>query len=116
MMAEITNVWSTMRAVNLFPEVILLSLGCYFIVKDKVGLDPKKATYIPLALAFVGQLAFAWPKDLQDVVMDFTMGLLNSFLAIGLYSFADKFGLLDKLGKRAGKVIDGGDNANTPAV
>lgn len=115
-MDTIMNIWNTMRAVNLFPEVIALALGCYFIVKDKMGLDPRKATYVPLALAFIGQLAFSWPKDAQDVVMDLTMGLLNSFLAIGLYSFADKFGLLDKLGKRAGKAIDGGDDAKAPVA
>ena len=116
MLEQIQNVWTTMRAVNLFPEVILLSLGAYFVAKDKMGIEASRATYVPLALAFIGQIAFAWPKDLQDVFMDLTMGLVNSFLAIGLYSFADKFGLIDKLGKRAGQTIDGGNNASTPTV
>jgi len=115
MLEQVQNIWLIMKAVNIFPEVILLSLGAYFVAKDKVGMDPSKATYVPMAIAFIGQMAFAWPQNTQAVFMDLTMGLVNSFLAIGLYSFADKFGLIDKLGKRAGKTIDGGDNA-TPTV
>lgn len=109
MLQQIKNVWDIMGAVQLFPSIIILGLGLYFVAKDKMGIDPKKAPLVPLVINVIAQFGFAWPTGAQDIVMNLSMGLANACISIGIYSAADKYGLMDKLGKRAGKAIDGAD-------
>jgi len=113
MIEKIQNVYSILVAVQLFPMVTLAALGCYFIVRQRYA-DAQKAVWVPVVMSFIGQVAFAWPKDIQDVFMSFTMGMVQAGLAIGIYSFLDKYGITDRLGKFVQKKME--DKNATPPV
>lgn len=112
MIEKIQNIYMILVAVQLFPMVTLAALGCYFIIRQRYG-GAQKAVWVPVAMSFIGQLAFAWPKSVQDVFMGFTMGMVQAGLAIGIYSFLDKYGITDRFGKLVQKKIEdkGGQNA-----
>mgnify|MGYP001617140831 CR=1 FL=1 len=105
MLEKIQNIYSTLVAVQLFPMVTIAALAIYFIVRQRYE-SAKAAVWAPVAMSFVGQAAFAWPKDAQDVFMCFTMGMVQAGLAIGAYSFLDKYGITDRLGKLVQRKIE----------
>ena len=113
MIEKIQNVYSILVAVQLFPMVTLAALGCYFIVRQRYE-AAKIAVWAPVGMSFIGQIAFAWPTTVQDLFMSFTMGVVQAGLAIGIYSFADKYGLPDRLGKLVQKKME--DKNATPPV
>ena len=106
MLDSIKNVWLTLHAVNLFPEVAGAALAAYFIFRHMMGWDARKAVWIPVGISFISQAAFAWPKDAQGIFMCVTMGIFQAGVAMGLYSMADKYGWIDKVGRLVGKKID----------
>lgn len=112
-METVMSVYSTLRAVQLFPEVMLAALAAYFIIRQRYDNSAKWAVWVPVGISFVGQLSFAWPKDAQDVFMGFTMGWVQAGIALGVYSFLDKYGITDRIGKIVQKKID--DQGGTPA-
>jgi hypothetical protein len=118
MSEAIKNVYQMMWAVNLFPEVMLAALAAYFIVRQRYDLA-KWAVWVPVIISFIGQLAFAGPVSTQDAFACFTMGWVQAGLAIGAYSFLDKYGIMDRAGRIVQKKMDteeGAANAKPPAV
>jgi hypothetical protein len=114
MLESIQNTYSILKAVQLFPEVMLAALAAYFIVRQRYD-NAKWAVWLPVSISFIGQASFAWPKSTQDAFMCFTMGWVQAGIAIGAYSFLDKYGITDRLGKIVQKKIDekgGGDAAH----
>lgn len=105
MLESIQNVYSIMKAVQLFPEVMFAALAAYFIVRQRYDAE-KWAVWVPVCISFIGQLAYAWPNNLQGGFMCFTMGWVQAGLAIGGYSFLDKYGITDRLGKIVQKKMD----------
>ena len=83
----------------------LAALAGYFICRQRYGVE-KWAVWIPVVVSFAGQMAFAWPKSVQDAFMCFTMGMIQAGLAIGAYSFLDKYGITDRVGRLVQKKID----------
>lgn len=114
-METINILYATLKAVQLFPEVALAALGAYFIVRQRYDVE-KWAVWIPVGISFIGQLSFAWPSNMQGAFMCFTMGWVQAGIAIGAYSFLDKYGITDKLGKIVQKKMDDKANGTTPAV
>lgn len=100
------SVYNTLRAVQLFPEVMLAALAAYFIIRQRYDNSAKWAVWVPVVISFVGQLSFAWPEDAQDIFMGFTMGWVQAGIALGVYSFLDKYGIPDRVGKFVQKKID----------
>lgn len=113
MIESIQNVYRLMWAVNLFPEVMLAALAAYFIVRQRYDVE-KWAVWIPVGISFIGQLSFAWPKNTQDIFTCFTMGWVQAGIAIGCYSFLDKYGIMDRAGKIVQKKMD--DKTDTPVA
>ena len=114
MLESIQNVYATMKAVQLFPEVMLAALAAYFITRQRYDSSAKWAVWIPVGISFVGQLAFAWPSNAQGAFTCFTMGWIQAGLAIGAYSFLDKYGIMDRAGKIVQKKMDEKGAENEP--
>lgn len=108
------DVYKVMSFLRLYPEVMLAALAAYFITRQRYGME-KWSVWIPVGISFIGQMAFSWPGTLQQGFMAFTMGWLQAGIAIGSYSFLDKYGIMDRAGKFVQKKIDekeqGADNA-----
>lgn len=111
---SITDVYGVMKFLQLFPEVMLAALAAYFIVRQRYGLE-RWSVWVPVGISFIGQLSFAWPGTFQQGFMCFTMGWIQAGIAIGAYSFLDKYGIMDRAGKLVQRKIDsaeGGNNAS----
>lgn len=117
MMESIQNVYKILWAINLFPEVMFASLAAYFIVRQRYD-SAKWAVWVPVIISYIGQMAFAWPISMQGIFMSLTMGMIQAGMAIGIYSFLDKYGITDRVGKLVQKKIDdnGGGDAKTPVT
>ena len=115
MLESIKNIWQTLNAVGFFPAVTLTAFGLYFILIQWLKMDKRKAAPWPMIVSFIGQLSLAWPQDrpvvgiVPDVVNIIYMGIAQAVAAVGIYSFADKYGLMDKLGGILGKKLDSVD-------
>lgn len=121
-MQTVKDMYSLLTAIQLFPEVMAAALAAYFIVRQRYDME-KWAVWVPVVISYTGQMAFAWPKTMQDVFMCFTMGMIQAGLALGAYSFLDKYGITDRFGRFVQKKIDdktdakGAENApTTPQV
>ena len=100
MFEKIVNVINTLHGFNLYPEVALFCLCAYFIVRQWLKIiNIRYSIYIPIIAAFIGEYAFT-PKieDFQDVVMFIVLSTIQAGFAVGLYSMADKYGVVDKIG------------------
>lgn len=115
MIESIQNVYLILNSIQLFPMVMLSALAAYFIVRQRYDAE-KWAVWVPVAISYIGQAAFAWPKTVQDVFMVFTMGMIQAGLAIGGYSFLDKYGITDRLGKMVQKKMEDKDASPTTPV
>lgn len=125
MIESIKNVWLTLRGMNIYLEVTLAAFAAYFWIRHMMEMDVKKAVWLPIIVCILGQAAYAL-KDiatrndhfgLDDAVMVLFMALFQAGIASMIYSIAEKYGWIDKLGAMVGKKIDGGNNApNPPSV
>lgn len=118
MLESIHTVYGIMKAVQLYPEVMLAAIAAYFIIRQRYDAE-RWSVWVPVVISFIGQLAYAWPNDLQGAFMCFTMGWVQAGLAIGGYSFLDKYGITDRIGKIVQKKMDdkgAGNGQNTPSV
>lgn len=106
MIEYLKNIWLTLNAIGFYPAVMLTGFGLYFILVQWLGMDKKKSAPWILIVSFVGQLAFVQPKTMFDIVNVIFMGMAQAVAAIGIYSFADKYGLMDKFGKMIGRKIE----------
>lgn len=111
MIETFKNVILTLHGFNLYPEVALFCLCAYFIVRQWLKIiDIRYSIYIPIIASFIGEYAFT-PKiaDAQDVVMFFVLSVIQAGVAVGAYSMADKYGLMDKLGGLISRKTGGGE-------
>lgn len=110
----LTNWYLMLKSIQLFPEVTAACLASYFVVRQRYDSSVKWAVWVPVIVSYIGQMSFAWPQHLQGAFQCLTMGLIQAGLAIGAYSFLDKYGITDRFGRLVQKKIDdktGGDNA-----
>lgn len=105
------NIYLTLKAIGFYPEVALAALGAYFIVRQRYDASAKWAVWVPVVVSFIGQMAFNWPDSMQDIFMAMLMCWLQAGVAIGAYSFIDKYGLADRAGKLVQKKMEDKDAA-----
>lgn len=123
MIEDFKNVFMTLRGMNIYLEVILGAFLAYFWLRGVKDMNPKLATWIPFGVALLGQFAY----EIQDNVSkgqaimntaDFIMALFMAFFTGGaasmVYSMADKYGWIDKVGVAIGKKIDKDSPTTTP--
>jgi hypothetical protein len=113
MFESIKNIWLTLNAIGFFPMVTITGFVLYFLMIQWFLVEKKLSAEFVLAVSFIGQLAFDWPKTMPDIVNVIFMSFAQAVAAIGLYSFADKYGLMDKIGKLIGRKIE--NEKTTPA-
>lgn len=97
-METIKNTLTSLHEIGLWPEVLLCSLGAYFIARWWLDVGPRKSQFTPLIAALTAMFAFVWPHSPQDALLNLVRAVIHSFLAIGLYSWAEKRGWVDRLG------------------
>lgn len=109
MIETFKNVLVTLHSLNFFPEVALFALAAYFIVRQWLkAVNPRYAIYIPIIASLLGEYAFTSElKDMQDCLMMFVLGVIQAGVAVGIYSMADKYGLMDKVGDAISKRFGG---------
>lgn len=105
MMESIQTIYTMLVAVQLYPMVTLSALGAYFIVRQRYD-AARWAVWIPVVISFIGQMAFSFPTNVQGAFTCFTMGWVQAGLAIGGYSFLDKYGITDRFGRIVQKKMD----------
>ena len=106
MLESIKNIWLTLNAIGFFPMVTITGFILYALMVQWFGADKKTSAEFVLLISFIGQLAFDWPITMQDGINVIFMGFAQAVASIGLYSFADKYGLMDKIGRLIGKKIE----------
>lgn len=116
-METLKNAWINLEAVGFYPWVSIAALGVYFVMRAIMGYEKGKAVPFVLLGCAIGQLYYAFPKDAPGIVGVLFFALLQTVVSIGIYSFAEYFGLIDRLGKLAQKKMDekGGGNGSPPA-
>src|SRR3990172_8769793 len=106
MLESIKNIWLTLNAIGFFRMVTITGFILYALMVQWFGADKKTSAEFVLLISFIGQLAFDWPITMQDGINVIFMGFAQAVASIGLYSFADKYGLMDKIGRLIGKKIE----------
>lgn len=104
------------HSVYFYPEI---AAGCFLIYFVLYQRYPEKIgwlMWIPLPLSFSGSLAFfTWPTHPQAWNLVIFWSFVQWGLGIAVYSFADKYGWMDKFGVKVQKKIedktDGGADA-----
>lgn len=109
MFESIRNAWTNLEAIGFYPWVSISALGVYFVMRAVMGYDKRKAVPFVLVGCAIGQLYYAFPKDVPGVVGVLFFALLQTVVSIGIYSFAEYFGLIDRLGKLAQKKMEDGN-------
>jgi hypothetical protein len=116
MLEEIHNVWLTLRGMNIYLEVIAAAFFAYFWLRGVKDINPKVSTWIPFIVSLIGQFAYeiqdnVAKKEAMMNVGDFVMAIFMAFFTGGaasmVYSMADKYGWIDKVGVAVGKKIPG---------
>ena len=111
------SIYLNLASMRIYLEVTFAAVACYFLVRQRWDEEGKKAVWVPVVISFIGQLGFGFPKDADDWFMAFTMSVVQAGLAVGIYSFVDKYGLADRAGKLVQKKMEAQDaNSTTPPV
>lgn len=119
MLESIKNVWTMLEAVGFYPWVTFAGLAVYFIIRQRWAANDdhaRRAAWVPVLISFIGQLGYAWPKTAQDIFQCFTMGIVQAGVSLGVYSFLDKYGITDRLGRIVQKKLDDKGAANDAPV
>lgn len=115
MLEEIRNVWLSLRGMNIYVEVIAAAFFAYFWLRGVKDINPKIATWIPFIVSLVGQVAYMVQDNLAkhepamgtgDGIMALFMAFFTGGAASMVYSMADKYGWIDKIGNAVGKKMD----------
>lgn len=117
----IQNIIDYLIGIQLHP---IVSLVVFIVIAlgrqrwEEVEVDRVKARRIgqwvllvALAVSIVGQLAVYWPKTGQGVAINLFMSLAQVGVASFVYTYAEKWGVMERLGRRVQKKLDekGGD-------
>lgn len=97
-MGELLNTWIMLHAVGFYPEITLFALAIYFLVRQWFNIKLRFTIYIPIIVSFIGEFIFVCPKNLQDFLINIIWAFVQAGLVTGIYSMADKYNLMDKLG------------------
>jgi len=81
------------------------------IKKRKIG---QHVLLIALAVSIVGQLALYWPRTGQTAAICIFMSLAQIGVASFGYTYAEKWGIMDRVGKMVQKKMD--DKLNAPVA
>lgn len=108
------NIWLTLRGMNIYLEVTVAAFAAYFWIRHMMEVDVKKAVWLPILVCLLGQAAYALQDiatrndhfGIDDAVMVAFMALFQAGVASMIYSIAEKYGWIDKLGALVGKKID----------
>ena len=114
MFESIQNVWLKLRGMNFYVEVTAAAFAAYFFLRYMMEIDVKKAVWVPLGVALLGQFAYGLQDaaaksqkfGLDDIIMALFMAALQAGLASMIYTMSEKNGWIDKLGAMLGKKID----------
>lgn len=105
-METIKNAWINLEAIGFYPWVSIAALGIYFVMRAVMNKEKGQAVPFVMGGCTLGQLYFAFPKSIEAGVGVIFFALLQTVVSIGVYSFAEFFGIIDRLGKLAQKKID----------
>lgn len=114
MFEALKNVWLQLRGMNIYVEVTFAAFLAYFFIRHMLEVDVKKAVWVPVLVSFLGQLAYTLQAlasghdhfDIADGVMVLFMTLFQAGMASMMYTVAEKYGLIDKIGAILGKKLD----------
>lgn len=99
MIESISSALEACHKLNFYPEIFILAVGLYYIVRWHLDWGPKRSQYVPIVAAFVGIFGYVWPKDAQDMIKIVVIGGIHAFTAMGGYSYAEKRGWVDRIGE-----------------
>lgn len=136
MIESLKNAWVNLEVIGFYPWVSIIALGVYFLMR--AIMDKTKAQSIGFVTGgiAIAQAYIMFPKTAPDIagnvniafaVISWTLGLgmwtlLQLVASIGLYSFAEAFGIIDRVGKLIQAIIDkvtrekGGADDTKPVV
>jgi len=116
MIQTILDALTLLHGVYFYPEVASACFLVYFVLRQRWDPEGKWSILVPLPLSLVGMLAFSWPNSKQGWMLALFMTGMQWALGIAFYSFADKYGWMDRFGSRIAKKIDNGGGANAPTT
>jgi len=114
MIESFKSALDTLHAMKCYPEVLLLASGLYYICRYHLAWGPKKSQYVPVVCSFVGIFGYLWPKTAQDVINILVIGGMHAFISIGVYSYAEKRGWVDRVGEMIENKFLGGPKPPSP--
>lgn len=106
MIQVIVDWFTMMHGLFFYPEVAAGCFFVYFVLRQRWDTEGKWSILVPVPLSFIGMLAFDWPNSPQGWSLAIFMSGLQWALGISFYSFADKYGWMDKFGSRIAKKIE----------
>ena len=114
MFESLKNVWLSLRGMNFYLEVTAAAFVAYFWLRHIMDVDIKKVVWVPFLVSLIGQFAYGLqhtteikePFGFDDVLMAAFMALLQGGLASMVYTMAEKYGWINKLGSLIGKKIE----------
>lgn len=120
MIEHIKNGWVNLESVGFYPWVSIIALGVYFIMRAIAGKEKWQAISFVAGGIAVAQASMMFPEKAPEIsgnlniafaLVSWLLGLamwtlLQLVVSVGLYSFAEAFGLVDILGKAARNAID----------
>lgn len=118
MIETIKNGWINLQAVGVYPLITIASFVGYMLFVQMFLWDKRRAFWVAVSISLLGQIYYSLLPDKIDIpetiagVLFFTV--LQAIFSVGLYSFLDKYGLMDRVGKLMQKKIEdktGGTNA-----
>lgn len=94
-MEKLVWAWTNLKAIGFFPEVTIVGMAIYFVMRFFLEKDKLTSIYAILAVNLLGQLYYDFPKNIQDAIgsLFFTAGQMA--VAIALYSFLEAIGALE---------------------
>lgn len=111
MLDSIYKAWVTFRAMHIYLEVTLAAFAAYYWLRHIVEIDIKKVVWVPFFVAWVGQVAFVMQYcneinelfRLDDLIMTSFMAMLQGGVASMIYTIAEKYKLIDKIGNHTSR-------------
>lgn len=107
-MDKLILIWTNLKAIGFFPEITLVGMAVYFIMRMILNQEKKNALIAILVVNLLGQLYYDMPNSLQNGIgtIFFTIGQMA--VAVAAYSMAEALRIIDYIkkyvDKRAGDV------------
>lgn len=101
-----------------YPEIAIVCFLVYFVLRQRWNPEGTWSILATIPLSLLGELAFSWPTSKQGWSLALFMAAAQWGIGTAAYSLADKYGWMDRLGKRIARKIDnsgGTTNETDPA-